>query len=389
MPMHFDRWSYHNPVEIRFGAGRLSELSDLVAGRRALLVTTPGFTGRGLTARAADLLGGEQTIVFDRVQPNPDLLALERAGQRLIDRGAQIVVALGGGSAIDTGKVLSVLLALGDPTLLRAHLRDGAPLPDAAPLPLVAVPTTAGTGSEVTPFATIWDHERGVKRSLSDARLFARAALLDPALTTSLPTDVTIASGLDALSQSFEAIWNVNATPITSRFALDAIAIVLDALPPLLDESGSLELRSRMMEASLLAGLAISRTRTALAHSISYPITARFGVPHGLACSFTLPALLEFNAALDDGRLAEIAGRVGLASLSALRYRLERLLAMLGVTRMLRRYIPSRAALLDLAPQMLTPGRSDNNLRPAGVEQVRAILAATDFCAMPALKSAI
>jgi len=389
MPTHFDRWSYHNPVEIRFDAGRLGELPDLVAGRRALLVTTPGFTSRGLTARVVDLIGHARTIVFDRVQPNPDLLALDRAGQALADQGAEVVVALGGGSAIDTGKALSVLLAAGAPAPLREHLRDGAPLPDRAPLPLVAVPTTAGTGSEVTPFATIWDHERGVKRSLSDARLFARTALLDPALTVSLPAEVTIASGLDALSQAFEAIWNVNATPITSRFALDAIAIVFETLEPLLAHLGSLELRSRMMEASLLAGLAISRTRTALAHSISYPITAHFGVPHGLACSFTLPALLEFNAPLDDGRLAEIAGRLGLVSLSTLHYRLERLLAMLGVTRMLRRYIPSRAALLDLAPQMLTPGRSDNNLRPAGVEQVRAILAATEFCAVLAQSSVI
>jgi alcohol dehydrogenase len=142
---------------------------------------------------------------------------------------------------------------------------------------------------------------------------------------------------------------------------------------------GDLELRSRMLEASLLAGLAIARTRTALAHSMSYPITARYGVPHGLACGFTLPAILEFNAAEDDGRLADIASHLGLASTHALREALRQLLQSLGVTQALRQYIPSRAALLDLAPRMLTPGRADNNLRAATTEDVRQILNATDL----------
>jgi len=370
-------WSYHNPVDIHFGAGRLAELPKLVLNRRALLVTTPGFSRRGIAAQIAELLAFP--VVFDQVQPNPDIEQIERAGQELRGQRVDVLIGLGGGSAIDTAKALSVVLASDTPGMLRAHLHGGAPLTPAAPLPLIAIPTTAGTGSEVTPFATIWDHQRERKHSLARPDLYPHVALLDPALTISLPADVTIATGLDALAQGFEAIWNRNATPITTLYALRAIALAFETLPRVADDLGNLDLRARMLEASLLAGLAIAKTRTALAHSMSYPITARYGVPHGLACGFTLPAILEFNAAEDDGRLAGIAAYLGLASVQVLREVLRRLLEALGAHQALREYIPNRAALLELAPRMLTPGRSDNNLRAATVEDVRQILNATDF----------
>jgi len=372
-------WSYHNPVELRFGAGRLAELPELVGERRALLVTTPGFSRRGLTAQVADMLARVRPVIFDQVQPNPGLQQIERVGQDLRDQRAEVLIGLGGGSAIDTAKALSVVLAAGAPDMLRAHLQSNAPLAPLSPLPLIAIPTTAGTGSEVTPFATIWDHECQQKYSLARPDLCPQVALLDPTLTTSLPADVTIATGLDALAQGFEAIWNHNATPISTLYALRAISLAFATLPRVAADLGSLELRTRMLEASLLAGLAIAKTRTALSHSMSYPITAHYGVPHGLACSFTLPALLDFNAAEDDGRLADIAGYLGLVSVPALGEALRLLLQTLGVDQSLRQYIPSRAALLELAPRMLTPGRSDNNLRAAGVEDVRRILNATDF----------
>jgi alcohol dehydrogenase len=248
--------------------------------------------------------------------------------------------------------------------------------PGGAPLPLIAVPTTAGTGSEVTPFATIWDRARQKKYSLAQANLHPWVALLDPALTLSLPLETTISAGLDALSQALEAIWNRHATPLTTIYATQAARIALDTLPQLAQAPGDLSLRSQMMGASLLAGLAISQTRTALAHSMSYPITARYGLPHGLACSFTLPAILEFNAAADDGRLAQAAQALGSSSVARLHDRLERLLQTLGVDQLLRCYVPTPDELAILVPQMLTPGRADNNMRPADIEQVGEILAA-------------
>lgn len=366
-------WSYHNDVAIRFGAGRLADLPELAAGRRALIVTSAGFSRRGLTAQLAGWLPG--AAVFDQVQPNPDLAALEQAGERLCGVPIELVVALGGGSAIDTGKVLSVLLAAEPPAQLRAHLLSGAALPAGRPLPLIAIPTTAGTGSEVTPFATVWDHASAKKYSLARPDLRPAVALLDPELTLGLPAELTIASGLDALSQGLEAIWNRNATPISTLYASQALALARLALSRLLAEPGSLTLRAQMLQASLLAGLAISQTRTALAHAISYPLTARYGLPHGLACSFTLPALLAFNAAADDGRLAELAAQLGAGSPAGLGRELAALLRQLGVRELLARYLPrDPGAVAALAPEMLTPGRADNTMRPASAADVERIV---------------
>src|SRR5690606_14532428 len=128
--------------------------------------------------------------------------------------------------------------------------------------------------------------------------MFPAVALVDPDLTRSLPESETVSTGLDALSQGLEAWWNRNAGPVTDAFALRAARLALDTLEPLVADLGDPVLRTAMAEASLLAGLAISGTRTAVAHSISYPLTLRFGIPHGLACGFTLPVILEYN---DDG----------------------------------------------------------------------------------------
>jgi phosphonate metabolism-associated iron-containing alcohol dehydrogenase len=369
-------WSYYNPVELRFGAGQLAELPALVRRRPALLVTTGGFTRRGVADQIRELLAGAPLRILDDVQPNPDLAAIERACADLAGDSVELIVALGGGSAIDTAKALSFALPARAPGLLRAHFETGAALPEPSLLPVIAVPTTAGTGSEVTPFAAIWDRQRAKKYSLAHPRLHPRCALLDPELTLSLPDDVTIASGLDALSQAFEAIWNRNATPISTLYAHQAIALIFKSLPRLLLDPQRLELRAAMLEASLLAGLAISQTRTALAHSISYPITARYGVPHGLACSFTLPTLLGFNAVSDDGRLAATAAWLGAPSIGALRDRVFDLLLALGVDRMLREYLAAPEDVLGLAPDMLMPGRADNNMRAASEHDVVELLAA-------------
>ena len=152
--------------------------------------------------------------------------------------------------------------------------------------------------------------------------------------------------------------------------------IAFRTLLRLVNALDDLEYRSRMLEASLLSGLAIRRTRTALAHAISYPVTAVYGVPHGLACGFTLPAILEFNAQVDDGRLVNLARQLGFESIQSFRDELVAFLGRLDVRRRLEEYFSSTDQLLELAPRMLTPGRADNNLRAVEVSDVRAILRA-------------
>ena len=365
---------YVNPVRVVFGAGRLDELSTLVEGR-ALIVTTAGATRRGLTSRVTDQLDG--AFVHDRVQTNPTLADVDRAIAEWHGKPIDLVVALGGGSAIDVGKVLSLALVAPDFSLRRLLATDH-PWDATQPLPMVAVPTTAGTGSEVTPFATLWDDDAHRKLSVTTPLLHPLLALIDPELALSLPWEVTLATGLDAYSQCFEAICNRNATPPTTAHAERGLQLVPHALGVLHSEPESLQARTDMAEAALKSGLAISHTRTGLAHSISYPVTAHLGVPHGLACALALPAVLEFNVETDDGRLARVARQAGLDGPNELVPALLKLYDQLGVTDAIRPHLPNVDALASLALEMLTPGRADNNIRSAGPQDVLAILATTE-----------
>jgi phosphonate metabolism-associated iron-containing alcohol dehydrogenase len=367
-------WEYSNPVRVLFGAGRLRELPALVDGR-VLLVTTRGATHRGLTGRVTDQLGGAH--VHDHVRPNPTLAELDRAIAQWRGKPIDAIVALGGGSAIDVGKVLSLALVAPDFALPRL-LEADHPWNATEPLPVVAVPTTAGTGSEVTPFATLWDGEVRKKLSVTTPRLHPSHALIDPELALTLPWDGTLATGLDAYSQCFEAICNRNATPLTTTFAERGLSLVPGALRLLRTDPTSARARSDMAEAALMSGLAISHTRTGLAHSISYPVTAHFGVPHGLACALALPAVLAFNVETDDGRLARVAGQAGLDGPAGLVPAILELYDQLGVADALRSHLSDVGSLAALAPEMLTPGRADNNIRSADMEDVLGILAVTE-----------
>lgn len=286
---------YFNSVRSVYGAGALSSLPGLLAGQRALLVTFPEARALGLVGRIEALLGDQLAGVIDDVRPNPDvaeLKALYEGFWRNAD-GIDVIVAIGGGSAIDTAKALMVGTESGRFDDLVALLAAGKPFVPAQLKRLIAVPTTAGTGSEVTPWATIWDRGAQKKYSLHLKETWPAVALIDPELMLSLPASVTLQSGLDALSHALESIWNVNANPLSDTFAVAAVHEIFDALPRLMERLGDVGLRGRMALAALKAGMAFSNTRTALAHSISYEMTLRYGLPHGIACSFPLPMVLE------------------------------------------------------------------------------------------------
>lgn len=367
-------WTYHNPVTVLFGSGISLTVVTALPYRRMLLVTSSGMTQRGKVRRFVDASRGAIADIYDGVSPNPEMSALDDLAQRYRSGGFDAIVALGGGSALDTAKILSVLLCTPEAFTLRAHFLEGVPIPDAAAVPVIAIPTTAGTGSEVTPFATVWDARAVKKYSLAHARMFPVRAVLDPDLTYDLPWDVTLSTGMDALCQALESIWNRHANPITLGFAMRSVKLAWPALAKGERLMQSLAARADLMEASLLAGLAISHTRTALCHSMSYPVTARFGLPHGLACAFTMPAVLRFNASADDGRLAALATQQGFSSVGQFCTALETLLIRCGLDGQLARRGIAAVRLAELVPEMFNPGRVDNNLRPAGAAEIQAIL---------------
>lgn len=302
-------WQYVNPVKIVFGEGVLKTLPEQIAGRSYGVVTydTPYFSA--LTQQIAELCGQAPVLVINDVQPNPDYVDLNLACQRWdeADIAPDVLVALGGGSVIDATKVLSA--AGGDFSRVQAYLETGQGESELAFTPIIALPTTAGTGSEVTQWATVWHAAEGRKYSLSHPRLYPESALVDPELMLALPRNLTISTGLDALSHALESLWNVNANPASARYAISAARTIMRALPALVADLNNLNLRSQVAEAALMAGLAFSNTRTALAHNLSYPITLNYGIAHGIACSFTLPDILASVLGEDpqlDRYLAEI-----------------------------------------------------------------------------------
>lgn len=281
-------WSHFNPVKIHAGSGSLSTLPTHVGNGALLLVTTQGFTRRGLTAKVLELIGPQRLTVYDQVTPNPELDDLEAITTQLRSKGITGIIALGGGSVLDAAKVLAVTLPSDLDNPLTLTLREGQPQRWQKKLHLIAIPTTSGTGAEVTPFATVWDQTTHKKHSVTGDLIYPDIALLDPNLTLTLPYEVTLYTGLDAISHALESLWNKNRTPISEAWAFQALSLANEALPRVLEQPEDADAREKMQQASVLAGLAISQTRTAIAHSISYPLTSHFGVPHGLACSFTL-----------------------------------------------------------------------------------------------------
>jgi phosphonate metabolism-associated iron-containing alcohol dehydrogenase len=332
--------AFRNPVAIHCGRGSLEQLPSILAGRRVVVVTFPEARALGLVTRLEALLGDALVSVIDDVRPNPDVAHLSGLYNRFWqsdansdangDASCDAIVAVGGGSAIDTAKALMVGTASGQFDELIGLLATGKPFVPASVKPLIAVPTTAGTGSEVTPWATIWDTANQKKYSLHLDATWPEAAIVDPELMLSVPASVTVSTGLDALSHALESVWNVNANPISDTFAVSAVQDIFECLPALVADLGNIELRERMSLAALKAGMAFSNTKTALAHSISYEMTLRHGLAHGIACSFTLPLVLEkawARSADRDRTLQQLFG----PDLSAGTRRLREFLQGLGV----------------------------------------------------------
>ena len=323
-------WRYRNPVAVEFGQGAFDALGGVLAHRAYCLVTYPDDVFSALTQRVI-AQAGEPAALVRNIGPNPDFVTLEQSCRLYAAAPTPIaaIVALGGGSVMDAAKVLAA--AKGDFARVRGYLETGKGAAGLGRIPIIAIPTTAGTGSEVTSWATVWDTERMKKYSLAGDAYYPERALVDPLLTLGLPRAVTISSGLDALSHALESLWNVNSNPVSASLAEAAAREVLEALPLLADNLRDIDLRARLARASLMAGLAFSNTKTALAHSLSYHLTLHHGVPHGIACSFSLPMVMRGVIGCDaacDASLERIFG----PDLGRGAARLSAFLASLGVS---------------------------------------------------------
>lgn len=348
------------------GADAFSALSSECVGLTVLIITSAGFTKRGVVAELKQYLTtATEVLLFDGITPNPELDLLDKITAQFQPLKPQLLIALGGGSALDAAKVLAQTLVQPEQTdgLLNLHFRQKQPLNWLPSLPLITIPTTAGTGAEITPFATIWDGVFHKKYSLAHQGMYPVLTLLQPQLTLSLPWKETLYTALDTVSHSLETLWNKHNTPLSCGYATQALGLVTQHLTTVLEQPDQLHSREQLQKASFFAGLAISINRTAIAHSISYPLTSHYAVPHGLACSFSLPAIIEL--VLSDYDLPDEERQL-LAELSDW-------LLKLPLFTELAQYL-SWQAIYALLPEMVNPGRADNFVFPASEYGIRALL---------------
>ena len=305
----------------RFGSGAIDDVATIVRGigggpdARAFIVSDPGVVASGVIATVAGILAedGMETAVFGGVEPNPGLSVIERGGAELRAFGLDdvIIVAVGGGSSIDTAKVLS-LYATNDVGVLDLGYENE----DLAPgRPLVAVPTTAGTGAETNIYGVITDETTGRKTYIGHRSVMPRACILDPELTLGLPAAVTAATGIDAMTHSIESLLSRHPNPFAEAIALGVIRTVGEWLPRAVANGADREARSQLLMASHLAGLGqASGTGVGLVHALGHAIGARGRLPHGTALAAVLPEVLAFDIDVRTRELALIGIALGVAA---------------------------------------------------------------------------
>jgi alcohol dehydrogenase class IV len=294
-------FEFFSVPRIVFGRGTLQRIPELARGLgdKAMVVTNAGQPGDGGAVDGlADLLAkAGMGVTFYLQQGEPTVDGVDRALQTARQDACQLVIGLGGGSAIDTAKAVAGLLANGgSPLDYMEVIGRGQPL-TARAVPWIAVPTTAGTGAEVTKNAVLGSPEQRFKASLRSQNLLARIALVDPELAVSVPAAVTASSGMDALCQLIESYTSNRAQPITDALAVKGIALAARALPRAYADGSDLQAREEMAMAALLSGVTLANVGLGAVHGFAAPMGANFPIPHGAVCAVLLPPVVAANIA--------------------------------------------------------------------------------------------
>lgn len=297
-------WIYKQPVEIIFGNGKLSELKKLAGdAKRPLLVSGPSFVRNGLAEKINSVIGGD---VFSNISANPDVVQVNECAELIRKNNSDVIVALGGGSTLDLAKAASI--AVND---ISEYLGTGKSIPEKH-IPIIAVPTTSGTGSEVTCVSVLTDRKRGTKAPIASDCFYPKVALIDPELTLTVPPEVTASTGMDVLCHAVEGYWSKGHQPVCDALAVNAIRLVFEYLPIAYEDPNDRYAREKMSEASVLAGLAFALPKTTSSHACSYLLTNIYHIPHGEACGLTLDHFTRINGA--DKRTEELAVLLGYKS---------------------------------------------------------------------------
>lgn len=373
---------FYFPTRIVYSNDSITDLIQELDNQgqvRVILLTDTGLIKAGIVEPFLKKLSeaGISAEVFSDIPGNPnvpDLLPAFAAAQHI---KATHVVALGGGSVIDTAKAVGILLA--NPEIDWEDLQWGRIKVSHPSFPVIAIPTTAGTGSEVTKVTVIGDR-KGFKKGFLHPYVFTRTAIIDGSLALSLPPKLTAATGMDALVHAIEAYTGKRATPMTDVFALGAIRAIINWLPEATHNGNNLEARQAMSEAAAMAGIAFDQSGLALAHAIGGPLTATYHLHHGLGIAVLLPATLSFNSpAISEGRLKELKGALNLTATSNpddLANWARKFIGGLGLPVRLGDVGLQKQDIPQIAEGTTHMAMFGNNIRPASEEELKTLLEA-------------
>lgn len=300
-------FNFSVPQDITVGKGSLAKLPEIakkLGGSHAFIISGPHLAKMGLVEKAADYLKTVDIKIdaFTEIEANPSVATVEKATEKFKESGADFIVAFGGGSPMDVAKAVGVVAKYGG----SITEYEGAHKVPGPIIPLIAIPTTAGTGSEVTAFSVITDHSRDYKLTVFSYELLPAYAILDAELITTAPASVAAACGIDAFIHAEEAYISTAASPFSDAMAEKAMALIGKNIRRFVANRGDMEAAEAMMVGSLFAGIAFSFARLGNVHAMSHPVSAFFDVPHGVANAVLLPVVAEYNALADHGRYLTI-----------------------------------------------------------------------------------
>jgi len=301
---------YRSPTKIVFGENAVDDVAaevDELGGAKALIVTDEGIEKAGLVERLEKALGDRCTGIFDQCTQDSGVHIVEKGYEFAKGKGVDILVSIGGGSVIDTAKGMAILLKEG------GKLSDysGFQMLERPITPHIVIPTTAGTGSEVTYAAVIEDHAAKTKLLFGDNHITPNVAILDPTLVAGLPPQLTASTGVDALSHAIEAIHSLQSEPIVDALALHAIRLIRENLLRSFEKGDDLVARGQMQIAATLAGISVSNGQPGMIHALAHTVGAKYGIPHGIAIAILLPHGIMYNLDACADRYAMVAEAMG------------------------------------------------------------------------------
>ena len=322
-------FSYCMPSRIVLGKGSTAKIGSYVQGKNVLIICDPFLYQCGVAEKIGAHLADCRVAYFHEIEPNPSCESVDAATAVAREMGAETVVGIGGGSSMDVSKIVSCLVR--EEGSIYDYYSGGTRVLSNRTTRLICIPTTAGTGSEVTNVGVYTNRKKGIKMPFVSDQFWPDVALLDPELTYSLPPAVTASTGMDAFCHAIEAYWNKDSQPISDALAVEAMRLILANIKAAYDDGRNEEARENMQLASLLAGVAFSQTRTTGIHAVSFPLTTEYGASHGTACSITLPAFIRISGEGAGEKMARLCATLGFGGIQELADAVEALMVSMAM----------------------------------------------------------